>query len=336
MLGGMWGGYAVLFYLIATRIFGGWMPLGVDNPGGYATPLPFLDALRTGILPAMHEELQYRLVGISLVVLFTRRRWLALVVPGALWAFAHLTYIRDPFYLRGIELTIHAVVLAGLVFLRFDLTTTMMAHFTYNASLGALPLIRSGESFFVLSGAIVIACMLVPVAPGVALAMRRRWRAPRVQDSSPQVVDATVDDLHGLQGLPIEGVDWQTALTDPEAYVVCLRMGTEIAGVAIGRLNAEGTVEVRTVFVAPAWRREYWGSRLVDELMARMRGRGARSIQAAVPTKDTVAVAFWASQGWRQAVKVFSRPLVSPTTSTPKGFRERIRRILRKLAEPID
>ena len=165
MLGGISFGYVTLFYLIAVRFFNSWTPL--DPPGGYAvaTPFPFLGPLRTGIIPATTEELLFRLIGITAVLLALKRRWLALLIPGALWAFAHASYVTDPIILRGVELTIEAVIL-GLFFLRFGVFVTIMSHFVFNAGLTALPLLRSSDPYFVLSGLIVIAVMFVPIIPG--------------------------------------------------------------------------------------------------------------------------------------------------------------------------
>jgi N-acetylglutamate synthase-like GNAT family acetyltransferase len=310
MLGGMMGGYVVLFYLIATRWLGGWTPLDVPYTDLYATPLPFLGPLEGGLLPALDEELVFRLVGISLILGLTRRRWLALLVPGGLWAFAHLSYVRDPFYLRGIELLIPALFLLGLFFLRFDLTTTIVAHFTYNAGLGALPLLRSGEPYFVLSGLIVVAAMLAPVMPGLVGTVRRRLRREERVAPQPQLRPATLHDLQALAALPVEGVDWESLLEDVTAVVCCLQAGGKVVGVAAGEMRAEGESEVLVVYVAPRWRRQYWGSRLVDALGAELRARGAQSARATVEADDRLATAFWASQGWRPAVKVFRRSLI--------------------------
>ncbi len=117
MLGGMMAGYLILFYLLATELFGSWTPLDIPDTGLFATPFPFLGPLEVGLVPAVTEELMYRLVGVSLVLILARRGWLALLVPGALWGFAHLGYVRDPFFLRGIELTIARRVSPGAVFL---------------------------------------------------------------------------------------------------------------------------------------------------------------------------------------------------------------------------
>jgi ribosomal protein S18 acetylase RimI-like enzyme len=343
------GAYAVLFYLVATQVFGSWTPLDVPYTDLYATPLPFLGPLQGGLLPAITEELTFRLVGVSLLLWLTRRRWLALLVPGGLWAFAHLSYVRDPFYLRGIELLISAVFLVGLFFLRFDLTTTIAAHFVYNAGLGALPLLRSDEPYFVISGLIVIAAMLAPVVPGMLIAARRRLRLSGEKQaiSSLQIRQVTSADRARLAAFPIQGPDWETLLegsTEPRAErdgstelaevkelaevgsraaAVCLQADDDLVGVAAGRVSDDGIGQVLAVYVAPRWRRRYWGSTLVDRLSADLRALGAQTMRAEVEAGDRVALAFWASQGWRPAVKVFTHSLIPPQRL---GWRDMIKR----------
>jgi hypothetical protein len=320
MLAGLMGGYTVLFYLIATQWLGGWTPLDIPYTSLYATPFPFMGPLEGGLLPATTEELFFRLVGISLLLWLARRRWLALLVPGALWAFAHLTYVRDPFYLRGIELTITSVFLLGLFFLRFDLTTTIIAHFAYNASLGALPLLRSGNPYFVISGAIVIAAMLAPLLPGAL----RRLQGKASSATRPQIQPGTAADLDKLASLAVEGLDWPALLADPAVEVLCLHAGNEVIGAAAGRVAERGPGEVLAFHVAPAWRRRYWGSTLADALCARLLARGTESVQVTAPAGDPVIAAFWTNQGWQPAVKVFTW---SPAASRLSGWRAVIGRL---------
>ena len=315
MLTGVTGGYLILFYLAATRLLGGWMPLDIPDADLFATPLPFLAPLEVALLPAMTEELMFRLVGVSLMVILLRRsdqtdarrkrRWLALLVPGALWGFAHLGYVRDPFFLRGIELTIAAVFLQGLFFWRFDLATTIVAHFSYNAGLTALPLLRSGEPYFVASGGLVVATMFLPILPGALQAVRRRLRDDRPETILPQVRPAMGGDLERLPPLPVPDADWAALLNDPAATVICLEAAGELIGAGVARVTSDKVGEVLSVYVVPEWRRRYWGSRLVDVLCARLRERGVEAVQTTVETDDRIAGAFWASQGWHPSVKLF-------------------------------
>jgi N-acetylglutamate synthase-like GNAT family acetyltransferase len=307
--------------------------MGAPYTSLYATPFPFLGPLRSGLVPAMEEELLFRLIAIPLMLLLTRRRWLALLVPGIIWAFAHLAYVRDPFYLRGIELTLVAIIF-GWFFLRFDLTTTIVAHYAFNASLGALPLLRSGEPYFVLSGLIVVATMLAPIVPGLVRGLWHRLSGQAREENTPQVVPATPQDLPGLSALPVDHEDWATLLDDPEAVVVCLRAGDQIIGTAVGRVHASGLAEVPTVYVAPAWRRRYWGSALVDAVCAHLHEQGAESVAVQVPPGDQPTTAFWVSQGWTLAAKTLDRSLQPESRPTWRDLAVRVRAAIRPGRSP--
>ncbi|MEW5869269.1 MAG: GNAT family N-acetyltransferase [Chloroflexota bacterium] len=304
MLGGMAGGYVVIFYLIVKRCLGGWSPADVSYTDLYATPFPFLAPILRGLLPGIQEEILFRLVGVGLILGLTRRRWLALLAPGALWAFAHLSYVRDPYYLRGIELLIPAVFLYGLFFLRFDLTTTIVGHMTYNAILGALPMLRSGEPYYVFSGVVVLCFLLAPMLPGLARSLRRRWRGESLVE--PQVKPAGEDDLPGLETLPEHDQEWGMLLHDPQASIYCLKLDGQVIGAALGRLaGVHGMLD--WVYVAPEWRDRYWGSLLAEAVCADLEGRGAEIVETVAPADHRLALAFLVSQGWRFETLVLRR-----------------------------
>jgi ribosomal protein S18 acetylase RimI-like enzyme len=293
-----------------------------DYTSAYATPLPFLGALETGLIPAMTEELWFRLLLISGVLWLTRTftplsekacRLLALLIPGALWGFAHTSYVRDPFYLRGIELTLAGVLFEGLFFLRFDLATTIVAHFAYNAGLGALPLLRSGEPYFVASGVVVLLAMLAPTVPYLFRELRRRLRGESREVIRPRIRAMGASDREGLEALSIDGLDWSGLLKDPDAVVLGLEIGDEIAGTAMGRMTNGDEAEVLALYVDSAWRRRYWGSELLDELSGRLQERGAETVHAEVEVEDKRAVRFMISQPWRQARVIFDWPSEPPT-----------------------
>jgi ribosomal protein S18 acetylase RimI-like enzyme len=296
MVAGLHSGYVVLFYLLATRVFGGWTPMGGPRMTLYATPLPALAALEAGAFPAVSEELVARLVGIGVVLALTRRRWLALLIPGVLWAFAHLGgYVRDPIYLRGVELTFVAL-LYGLVFLRFGLATTIVAHLTYNAGLTALPLLRAGQPVLVANGVLVVAVLLSPLVPGAIRLVRRRL-GDRPRPVTPAIRPAVEGDLPGLAKLDA-GQAWAAWLGDPAAAVLLLEAGGELAGAAAGRLEPGDVGRIVALHVAPGWRRRYWGSRLVQALEAALRERGARSLEVSVPSRAWPLARFWDGLGW--------------------------------------
>jgi len=118
--------------------------------------------------------------------------------------------------------------------------------------------------------------------------------------------NATAGDLADLAALPLDIPDWADLLTDPTVVVLTLRVGEQLVGAALGRLNTAGHGEVEAVYVAPPWRRRYWGSALADELQAQLQGQGAREIRATAERSDRTATAFWANLGWEPARQIFA------------------------------
>jgi hypothetical protein len=59
------------------------------------------------------------------------------------------------------------------------------------------------------------------------------------------------------------------------------------------------------------------------------RGRGAQSVQATVTTRDDRGIGFFASQGWRQRVRVYNRSLLPE--KKPKGRRNVVRGWVKRL-----
>ena len=98
--------------------------------------------------------------------------------------------------MRGIELTLIAIVI-GIFFLKFDLITTIIGHMTFNATLGMLPLLRSGEPYFVFSGIVVALALVSPILPGLWRFLKRRWLGESLE--TPQIGAARLDDCWGME-----------------------------------------------------------------------------------------------------------------------------------------
>ncbi|MEW5939241.1 MAG: GNAT family N-acetyltransferase, partial [Chloroflexota bacterium] len=264
-LGGFHLGYVVLFYLIATRFFGWWTPVTSEYSNLQATPFPFLISYYVGLSAALNEELLFRLIGIAFLLwLFPRQRWLAVLVPGLLWAFAHASYVASPIYARGIELTFIAVI-DGLIFLRFGLLTTIVGHFSYNMIVSAMPLLRSSDPYFQLSGWIVLATVAAPLLPGAVASLRKRLlRLPSGPDALT-LAPADSANLPALSALPVKA-DWPSLLADARRTILCLWNGEELVGFATGFTGEKNRAHVDGIYVVPRWRRQYWGATLLDAL----------------------------------------------------------------------
>src|SRR5437660_8731113 len=109
------------------------------------------------------EEFLFRLFAIPFVEQMTKSRVLAVVLPAFSWSFLHSAYPQEPGYIRGIEVGIIGVV-AGIVMLRWGIVATLIWHYTVDASLVGLLLIRSNSLYFKISGVVVGAAALAPLA----------------------------------------------------------------------------------------------------------------------------------------------------------------------------
>ncbi|MBN2290350.1 MAG: CPBP family intramembrane metalloprotease [Candidatus Glassbacteria bacterium] len=165
-LGFFFLGYITLFYLVGRKYLGVFMPAEGPYSNLLGTYLPWLFPLTVSLLAAISEEFVSRFFSISFLKRYLKLTWLALLIPAAIWAFGHSTYPVFPVYVRGIELTIAGVIF-GIFFIRFNLMTCIVAHYAIDAIFIALPLLRSGNNYYIVSGLIVCALAAVPLLLGL-------------------------------------------------------------------------------------------------------------------------------------------------------------------------
>ncbi len=165
-------GYITAFYLLGTRYLGVWLPADSPHSQLLSMYLPWLVPLLIASQAAISEEVIYRLFGVSFVKQYLKVTFVALLIPAAIWAFAHSTYPVYPVYVRGVELTIAGMVF-GWVFLRYGLVAMFVAHYAIDAILLAMPLLRSGGGSYLGYGLAALACAALPlVVPAVVLIRR--------------------------------------------------------------------------------------------------------------------------------------------------------------------
>ncbi|HEY6944200.1 MAG TPA: lysostaphin resistance A-like protein [Candidatus Acidoferrum sp.] len=154
-------GYVVAFYVIAGH-YGAWAPQEVNYQESVNTLFPWISGAAIGLLASTNEEFTFRLFAIPFFTKFTKSRWLAVIVPAFLWSFLHSNYPQEPAYTRGIEIGLIGIV-AGLVMLRWGIMATLIWHYTVDASLVGLFLLRSNSLYFKVSGAVVAAAAFAPL-----------------------------------------------------------------------------------------------------------------------------------------------------------------------------
>ena len=146
-------GYVVAFYIVAQKL-GAWAPQEINYQESVNTLAPWLAGAAIGLLASTNEEFTFRLFAIPFFKRLTGLRWVAVIVPAFMWSFLHSNYPQEPAYIRGIEIGIFGIV-AGLVMLRWGILATLIWHYTVDASLVGLLLVRSNSLYFKVSGIVV-------------------------------------------------------------------------------------------------------------------------------------------------------------------------------------
>jgi membrane protease YdiL (CAAX protease family) len=155
-------GYVVAFYVIASK-YGAWAPQELNFDDSVNTAFPWISGAAIGLLASTNEEFTFRLFAIPFFKRISGSRWIAVIVPAFLWSFLHSNYPQEPAYIRGIEIGLVGIV-AGMVMLRWGIVATLIWHYTVDASLVGLLLMRSNSLYFKVSGAVVAAAALAPLA----------------------------------------------------------------------------------------------------------------------------------------------------------------------------
>ena len=164
--------YQVLFYITAEQ-FGAWTPADIPYSEMVNTYIPWIMVLLIGFMPAVSEEFISRAFSIPFLHKYLKFRWVAVVIAGLIWGFAHANYPQQPFYIRGIEVGIAGIVV-GYIFLRFGILAPLVWHYTIDALYTSLILFRSSNSYFVVSAALSTGLMLLPLAVALVLYLRQR------------------------------------------------------------------------------------------------------------------------------------------------------------------
>lgn len=150
LLVGLKLGFMVAFYFITRTFFGWWVPSDtLVDPNILAHHAPWFSAASWSLQAGFVEECLYRAVPLSCAALLgsycgKRKQVLgiALILQAVIFGAAHASYPTQPAYGRIIEIFMPALIY-GLIYIRWGLLSSMVAHTLYDLILMAMPLFIS-------------------------------------------------------------------------------------------------------------------------------------------------------------------------------------------------
>lgn len=184
-------GFIVAFYMIGSRL-GVWAPQDLNYSDVVNTSFPWIAGVAIGVMAATSEEFLFRLFAIPFLRKMSGSRILAVILPAFFWGFLHSNYPQEPGYIRGLEVGLIGIV-AGMVMLRWGIVATLIWHYTVDASLVGLLLIRSDNLYFRVSGIVVGLAAVAPLAfSGVSYLLRGRFEAVEELLNRAEPIDTIV------------------------------------------------------------------------------------------------------------------------------------------------
>ena len=164
-------GFLVAFYLIANH-FGAWSPQEIKYDDSLNTVIPWIGGIAIGLLAATSEEFLFRMFAIPFLQKVTKSRVIAVILPAFAWGFLHTAYPNEPPYIRGLEVGLIGVAV-GTIMLYWGILATLIWHYTVDASLVGLLLIRSSSPYLRIFGVVIGLAVLIPFAIAVYWRVRR-------------------------------------------------------------------------------------------------------------------------------------------------------------------
>lgn len=219
-----------VFYWVAEGL-GAWSPTPISYGGLLSGYLPWASALNIGFLAAVGEELVYRVFAITWLKRLGTPNWLAVLIPALLWGFQHCFYPQQPFFVRGLELTLVGIVY-GIVFLRWGPVPGLVAHFSWNAYAGSSVLIKSHDPYLMISGVAIAGALVWVLLAALALRNKKGILEPEpfvAKVLPPAEAAPTRTDLVALRSTKQPVTEQASPKLWPAVVVAILCLGASVA-----------------------------------------------------------------------------------------------------------
>ena len=157
--------------------------------------------------------------------------------------------------------------------------------------------------------------LALPLLPGLIWTLNRLRGKERTLPDALTLSPAARSDLEQLAELPVKA-DWEALLNQPKRTILCLRAETELVGFATGFVNEQNAATLDGVFVVSEWRRQYWGSTLMDALREHFENEGVTDVRAVLFTNEKKRATFLHNLFFRPRAQILTPeefPHFSPT-----------------------
>lgn len=163
LLGILFLGFTFALYWVGDTYLGVWYPYGEAGMlSGLGSFVPaFTLMLTLGIMAAITEEVTFRLFGILWISALTKSTVIGVLVATVVWAFAHTDGSVLPVWFRGAEVFVGGLLFAYF-FVRYNILTTIVAHYVHNIILACMVLI------FTFGTAQLVPALLIFLMPIIA------------------------------------------------------------------------------------------------------------------------------------------------------------------------
>ena len=152
--------FKTIFYLLSKE-FGAWLPTETPNFDRLGTYVPWVSVLLGGLMLAIFQESVARMFAIPFLQKYTKSTILAVLISSVLWGISQ-GGISQPFYLRGLELTVTGIMISW-IFLKYGILSTLIWSFNVDAVSSAMILLRSSNPYYFTTGIVSVGFVLLPL-----------------------------------------------------------------------------------------------------------------------------------------------------------------------------
>ncbi len=162
--------YVILFYFFTNTYLGWWSPASaLFDPNILATYVPWLESVVLSLQAGFWEECLFRALPLASALLlgqkYGKKQWwiaAAFMLQMFIFGAAHADYPAQPAYARIVELIIFSAAM-GIVYLQHGLLPCILAHFSYDVCLFALPILVTSSSYALFNKLCILMISLIPV-----------------------------------------------------------------------------------------------------------------------------------------------------------------------------